>query len=95
MIGIAVLSFALCCDSALGNLQEKVQKTGLCDELQLMYVQSVFGTIFLTAFTGVSGELQSGLARCQDTWVLGSLTAWSLLNMFGIVLMLKVAGTRM
>jgi hypothetical protein len=89
---VAILGFALCCDSLLGNLQEKVQKTGLCDELQLMYVQSIFGTMFLSAFTGLSGELQAGISKCHDPRVLAYLTAWSLLNMFGIVLMLKVAG---
>ena len=52
IIGCTILILALMCDSILGNMQEKVQKGGLCDELSLMYLQSVFGTIFLLVVTG-------------------------------------------
>lgn len=93
VIGVSILLCALCCDSVLGNLQEKVQKGGMCEETQLMYVQSIFGSIFLLILTGATGELEAGIRQCMDNInILWYLSAWSALNMFGIVLMLKVAG---
>ena len=56
-----------------------------------MYLQSIFGVILLTVWTGVTGELQTGISKCfGSVTVFACLNAWSLLNMFGIVIMLKV-----
>eukprot|EP00281_Chroomonas_sp_CCMP1168_P027642 CAMPEP_0206245804 /NCGR_PEP_ID=MMETSP0047_2-20121206/18901_1 /ASSEMBLY_ACC=CAM_ASM_000192 /TAXON_ID=195065 /ORGANISM="Chroomonas mesostigmatica_cf, Strain CCMP1168" /LENGTH=276 /DNA_ID=CAMNT_0053671145 /DNA_START=1 /DNA_END=828 /DNA_ORIENTATION=- len=93
IIGVVLLIGALFCDSVLGNLQEKVQKGGLCDEIQLMYVQSLSGFVFLFAFAGATGELSVAINKCYtNITILWYLSAWAALNMFGIVLMLKVAG---
>jgi drug/metabolite transporter (DMT)-like permease len=52
LTGILCLIMALSCDSALGNLQEKVQKKGIiCDELELMYIQSAVGIVALFIIT--------------------------------------------
>jgi hypothetical protein len=52
LTGIAWLLVALSCDSALGNLQEKVQKAGtIGGEIELMYLQSVVGGIALLILT--------------------------------------------
>ncbi len=52
LTGIMWLCLALSCDSALGNLQEKVQKAGtIGGEIELMYLQSVVGGAALLMLT--------------------------------------------
>lgn len=52
LTGIMCLFVALSCDSALGNLQEKVQKAGtIGGEIELMYIQSVVGGAALLVLT--------------------------------------------
>ena len=55
---------SLCFDSVLGNLQEKFQKGKICDENELMFVQSLFSAGFLTLYTSFSGELSVGISQC-------------------------------
>jgi len=93
LVGCMLLLFSLCCDSLLGNFQEKVQKAGLCDELSLMYIQSLFGGFFLLVLTLVTGEFQKGATKALSSpQVMICLNVWSILSMVGIVLLLKVAG---
>ena len=50
--GIMWLLLALSCDSALGNLQEKVQKAAtISGEVELMYIQSIVGGLALLILT--------------------------------------------
>jgi adenosine 3'-phospho 5'-phosphosulfate transporter B3 len=91
LAGISILLLALCFDSMLGNFQEKVQKSRVCDELALMYVQSLVGTALLLTWTTVSGELAEGIEQCQsDTRVIVALLGWALSYMGGIVVMLRI-----
>ena len=91
LLGIGVLLLALCCDSVLGNLQEKIQKNKLCDELSLMYIQSVVSTLVLLVWTAVSGELMEGLKHCwRDSRISFAVLAWALSCMAGIIVMLRV-----
>ena len=64
IIGLCILLLALCFDSVLGNLQEKMQKGRICDENVLMYVQSVSSAGLITVYTFFSGELRQGLTHC-------------------------------
>ena len=64
IIGLSILLLALCFDSVLGNLQEKMQKGHICDENVLMYVQSISSAGLITVYTFFSGELQQGLTHC-------------------------------
>jgi hypothetical protein len=70
IIGLCILMLALCFDSVLGNLQEKMQKGRICDENVLMYVQSVSSAGLITAYTFVSGELYQGLMHCWTGQIL-------------------------
>ena len=93
LAGISILLLALCFDSMLGNFQEKVQKSKVCDELDLMYVQSLVGTALLLTWTTVSGEFAEGIEQClSDTRVTIVLLSWALSNMGGIVVMLRIVG---
>jgi len=94
LTGIIWLMIALCCDSFLGNLQERVQKSGaVANELELMYLQSIVGIIALLVVTLATGELQSAIALCSDDGrVLTALTAWAVFNQAGIVVLLRVIG---
>ena len=64
LTGIMWLCLALTCDSALGNLQEKVQKAGtIGGEIELMYLQSVVGGAALFILTaGQSGKTRAPTA---------------------------------
>ena len=62
--GLGILLLALCFDSILGNLQEKMQKGKICDENELMYVQSVSSAVLITVYTLISGELVQGVKHC-------------------------------
>lgn len=84
LVGILVLVLALFFDSALGNLQEKVQKARVCDEHSLMFVQSVASGVLLTIWTGITGELEDGVSHClRDSRVFHALMGWALSNMAG------------
>ncbi|KAJ1467740.1 UAA transporter family-domain-containing protein [Baffinella frigidus] len=91
--GLVLLVGSLFCDSVLGNLQELVQKGNVCHEAELMYVQSLFSGLVLLLWTGISGELTQGILLCiKSREVVVCIIVWSLCNMLGVVLLLKVAG---
>uniref|UniRef100_A0A6T7MT55 Sugar phosphate transporter domain-containing protein n=1 Tax=Hanusia phi TaxID=3032 RepID=A0A6T7MT55_9CRYP len=93
IIGLLLLLLALCFDSVLGNLQEKVQKGNVCDEYELMFVQSIFSAFCIILFTAATGELQEGILECfNNKAVFVCEIAWGLFNMVGTVMLLKVAG---
>lgn len=93
VIGLSILMLALCFDSVLGNLQEKFQKSKICDENVLMFLQSMFSATIITIYTAFSGELVQGLTHCwTDVRVFVCLSIWGLLNSLGTIALLKVAG---
>eukprot|EP00961_Rhodomonas_salina_P201947 2724053-Rhodomonas_salina.1 len=89
--GISILCGSLCCDSLLGNLQEKVQKSKACSETELMFVQSAFGTFVLLIIMAFSGELAEAV-QAADRQIWATLLFWALCNMLGIVCLLRIVG---
>eukprot|EP00293_Proteomonas_sulcata_P001920 CAMPEP_0184327666 /NCGR_PEP_ID=MMETSP1049-20130417/143212_1 /TAXON_ID=77928 /ORGANISM="Proteomonas sulcata, Strain CCMP704" /LENGTH=266 /DNA_ID=CAMNT_0026649931 /DNA_START=475 /DNA_END=1275 /DNA_ORIENTATION=- len=92
-MGLLILVGALVCDSLLGNIQEKVQKTSVITETELMFVQSSFGLVALAIWTVASGEMAAGIKLCfENREVFFSVMAWSVSQMIGTVLLLKIVG---
>ena len=90
-IGTLLLLFALSLDAVLGNLQERIQKTNTCSELELMFLQSVVSGAAILAFTALTGELREAIALCYaDPHVLPSLTAWAVSNLIGSLVLLRI-----
>ena len=64
IIGLLILVLSLCFDSVLGNLQEKFQKGKICDEKELMYLQSVSSMALIGCYTSLTGEFLQGVSHC-------------------------------
>eukprot|EP00286_Rhodomonas_abbreviata_P022281 CAMPEP_0181295320 /NCGR_PEP_ID=MMETSP1101-20121128/4084_1 /TAXON_ID=46948 /ORGANISM="Rhodomonas abbreviata, Strain Caron Lab Isolate" /LENGTH=226 /DNA_ID=CAMNT_0023400063 /DNA_START=668 /DNA_END=1348 /DNA_ORIENTATION=+ len=91
LTGIFILCGSLCCDSLLGNLQEKVQKSKACSETELMFIQSAFGSVALLLLTAATGELFVAVKLSNKAVWIG-LIGWALSNMAGVVCLLKIVG---
>lgn len=60
-----MISFALLCDAAIGNVQEKAIKQYGATNAEIVYYSYSIGFIYLFFIMLISGNLHSGFAFCR------------------------------
>nr|XP_018916010.1 PREDICTED: adenosine 3'-phospho 5'-phosphosulfate transporter 2 isoform X2 [Bemisia tabaci] len=66
LIGVFMISFALLCDAAIGNVQEKAIKQYGATNAEIVYYSYSIGFIYLFFIMLISGNLHSGFAFCRE-----------------------------
>lgn len=66
MVGVFVISLALLCDAAIGNVQEKAMKSYNATNTEVVFYSYSIGFFYLLVIMIVSGKLFSGFTFCMQ-----------------------------
>jgi len=64
MVGVFVISLALLCDAAIGNVQEKAMKTYSASNTEVVFYSYSIGFVYLLVIMLLTGKLFSGFTFC-------------------------------
>jgi len=65
MIGVVVISLALLCDAAIGNVQEKAMKNYSASNTEVVFYSYSIGFVYLLVIMVVTGKVFSGFMFCM------------------------------
>lgn len=64
--GVLVISLALICDAAIGNVQEKAMKEYNGPNHEIVFYSYFVGFFYLFFALSLSGDIYNGLAYCNQ-----------------------------
>ncbi|XP_066991346.1 adenosine 3'-phospho 5'-phosphosulfate transporter 2 [Anabrus simplex] len=95
VIGIFMISCALLCDAAIGNVQEKAMKTYKGSNSEVVLYSYAIGFMYLLIIMILSGDLQKGISFCskhpKETY--GYAFLFSISGYLGIQIVLTLVRT--
>lgn len=66
VIGVLVISMALLCDAAIGNVQEKAMKNYKATNTEVVFYSYSLGFVYLLTIMVLSGQFFSGFTFCLN-----------------------------